>query len=197
MTARDTRTSITGPFEDTKRSSSSKAFLRSTSLRWFFDSQIHCLPGNKMLSISIRWSTDFLTSIHIVYTIPILPSCIAFMRIKYYLALYILQHNHRLHATLMGYSTFESSKENPLMMGCAPTQRRFRHTSSQEETPRWWDVPPRRRFDVHLVMRFDDGMCLHLEEAKKTPRWWDVPPLRGGSDFHPSILIEVEPAQKI
>ena len=90
-----TKPSIVGPSEDTWRSSSSKASSRSTSSppRRFPDIQIHSLLGSRMWSPSTKRSTDFPTSIHTVYTLPFLPLCIAFMRIKYYSVLYILQYS--------------------------------------------------------------------------------------------------------
>ena len=152
MTTRDTRPSIIGPSEDTWRSSSSKASSRSTSspLRLFLDSQILSLHRRRMRSTSTRWLIDFLTSIHTTYTFPILSLCIAFMRIKYYSVLYNLQHSCTSIATLIGYPPLGGIQENPPWIGCTPTRRRFRHTSSY--APQWWDFPhSEAKFDLSLM----------------------------------------------
>ena len=88
-----------------------------------FPTTKYTLSDSRMQSTSIRRSTDFLTPIHTVYALPILPLCIAFMRIKYYSMLYILQHSRPSTRHADGISSTRRRPRTPLWIGCAPTRR--------------------------------------------------------------------------
>ena len=134
--------------------------VRTQPLRQFLGSQIHSLFKSRMWLTSTKWSTDFLTSIHAVYTLPILPSCIAFMRIKYYLILYILQHSH------------------PSTCHADPSE-------VAKKTPSGWDVLPHGGgSDIQLDMHPNDGMFPTQKQPRNplTP-WMGCAPHYNDPDF--------------